>query len=144
MMKNVILLLAGISMVGFVALPLVASAEGGKHGGKMKEACRADVERLCADAKGKKEIFQCLRENRGSLSDACNEGLKKARKHKGKHRKALKEACGQDFKTYCGGVEHGDGRIKACIKENRTKFSESCTEFLKKARQRHGKHQDQD
>lgn len=39
-------------------------------------------------------------------------------------------ACAADIKEKCAGVEPGDGRIKACVKEHFTELSEPCQERL--------------
>ncbi|MBP2562413.1 cytochrome c556 [Neorhizobium galegae] len=39
-------------------------------------------------------------------------------------------ACRTDLKTYCDGVERGDGRIAACLRDNAQKLSSSCRSAL--------------
>jgi hypothetical protein len=39
-------------------------------------------------------------------------------------------ACGADIKTLCGGVEPGQGRIAACVKERFKDLSEPCRDLL--------------
>lgn len=34
--------------------------------------------------------------------------------------------CAEDIKTLCAGIKPGEGRIKACIKSNLTKLSQTC------------------
>ena len=46
----------------------------------------------------------------------------------------LVAACGQDIKTLCPGIEPGDGRIAACLKENRRKLSSGCKDAIKEQR----------
>jgi hypothetical protein len=47
-------------------------------------------------------------------------------------REALK-ACETDIKTYCAGVERGEGRIGKCLKQNQEKLSEQCKTQLQAA-----------
>jgi exonuclease VII small subunit len=47
-------------------------------------------------------------------------------------REALK-ACEADIKTYCAGVERGEGRIGKCLKENQEKLSKQCKTQLQAA-----------
>ncbi len=46
----------------------------------------------------------------------------------------LAAACGQDIKTLCPGIEPGDGRIAACLKEHRRKLSAGCKDAIKAQR----------
>ncbi|CDZ62073.1 cysteine rich repeat-containing protein [Neorhizobium galegae] len=39
-------------------------------------------------------------------------------------------ACRTDLKTYCDGVERGDGRIAACLRDNAQKLSSPCRSAL--------------
>ena len=41
-------------------------------------------------------------------------------------------ACAADIKEKCAGVERGEGRIRACVKEHLTEFSEPCQTRLAK------------
>ncbi len=46
--------------------------------------------------------------------------------------KVLK-ACKEDIKTLCEGVQRGEGRIAACLKEKADKVSEGCKAAVKDA-----------
>ena len=39
-------------------------------------------------------------------------------------------ACRTDLKTYCDGVERGEGRIAACLRDNAQKLSPPCRTAL--------------
>lgn len=41
-------------------------------------------------------------------------------------RGAVREACKNDVATLCAGIQPGEGRIKACLRENKDKLSEGC------------------
>lgn len=45
-------------------------------------------------------------------------------------------ACKADFATYCPGVQPGNGRIAACLKEHEAQLSPACKDALAKARER--------
>ena len=49
------------------------------------------------------------------------------------------EACRQDIQTLCPDVKPGDGRIKACVRKNHSKFSDECKAAIKAQRQHSGK-----
>jgi len=70
-----------------LAMPLAASArEGG-----MKGACKADVEKLCPDAKpGGGEIRKCLHDHEADLTDACKQAME--RRHARHHEKSSEQS----------------------------------------------------
>lgn len=43
---------------------------------------------------------------------------------------AVARACRTDLKTYCDGVQRGEGRIAACLRENAEKLSSPCRTAL--------------
>jgi hypothetical protein len=47
---------------------------------------------------------------------------------------ALAEACAADVQKLCPGTQPGEGRIKACLKDNRAKLSDGCKAAIKGAR----------
>jgi hypothetical protein len=53
---------------------------------RVREACHADVERLCSDVKpGGGRIRECLRAHHADLSDGCKAAIKEAREHHHPH-----------------------------------------------------------
>ncbi len=49
-------------------------------------------------------------------------------------KQAVRQACRDDFKTYCAGVQPGGGRIAACLQQNFDKLSPGCRDALKAAK----------
>ncbi len=45
----------------------------------------------------------------------------------------MAKACKNDITQYCAGVQAGEGRIAACLKENRAKLSDGCKAAAKGA-----------
>jgi hypothetical protein len=45
-------------------------------------------------------------------------------------------ACRQDVQTLCPGVQHGGGRIMACLKSHETEVSPGCKAAIKEAHAR--------
>ena len=43
---------------------------------------------------------------------------------------AVRQACGTETERHCAGVQPGDGRMRACVKEHFTEFSEPCKQAL--------------
>lgn len=49
---------------------------------------------------------------------------------------AVARVCRTDLKTYCNGVERGEGRIAACLRQNAEKLSSPCRTALSDMAQR--------
>ena len=39
---------------------------------------------------------------------------------------AVRQACRPELEQHCAGIEPGEGRLRACVRENFTTFSEPC------------------
>ena len=39
---------------------------------------------------------------------------------------AVRQVCGPEIQQHCAGIQPGEGRLRACIKENFAAFSEPC------------------
>jgi len=46
----------------------------------------------------------------------------------------VRQACRDDVKQLCGGVQPGGGRLKQCLKDNAAKLSDGCKQALLAAR----------
>jgi len=46
----------------------------------------------------------------------------------------LRQACRDDVKQLCSGVQPGGGRIKQCLKDNAAKVSDGCKQAIQAAR----------
>jgi hypothetical protein len=42
----------------------------------------------------------------------------------------VRQACGTEIQQHCAGVQPGEGRLRACVKENFAAFSEPCTRAM--------------
>lgn len=89
------------------------------------EACRADVDTLCAsDPKTPGWRGKCLRENTAKLSDACKSALAAMRDQ----RETVRTACAGDIEQHCKAeaAEKDGGRPMRCLKSNEDKLSAGC------------------
>jgi len=50
---------------------------------------------------------------------------------------SIKEACKQDAKTLCQGIQPGGGRIAACLKQHKDEVSAECKDAVKEQRGEH-------
>ncbi len=99
-------------------------------GARAEDACRADVERLCAGIPaGGGRITACLKANQAKVSPECKAELasvtRKARE--------VGEACADDISSYCPGVEPGKGAVLRCLAENSVTLSPRCKEVVQGA-----------
>jgi hypothetical protein len=39
---------------------------------------------------------------------------------------SVRQACGPELQQHCAGIEPGEGRLRACVKDNYAAFSEPC------------------
>jgi hypothetical protein len=97
-----------------------------------EKPCAGDVAKFCGNVKpGEGRIAGCLRQNEAQLSPACKVHLVQVKE-------ALKEAhqaCEDDIAMFCGGVQPGGGRIKECLKANKSHLSRKCKVKLFEAKE---------
>jgi Cysteine rich repeat len=43
---------------------------------------------------------------------------------------AVRQTCGPEIQQHCAGVQPGDGRLRACVKQHFAHFSEPCRQVL--------------
>jgi len=79
------------ALTSAILVPAATFAQGappapsGGHGefAKVREACRNDIARFCADVKpGDGRIRECLKAHVTNLSDGCKAATKEAREHR--------------------------------------------------------------
>lgn len=96
--------------------------------------CEADAERLCAESAGSggdKLVVACLVQYKDQLEPGCVSALKRARRVQ-----AFRRHCGSEVKKLCPGVEPGEGRVVACLKENEAQVSQPCKDRWARRRAR--------
>jgi Cysteine rich repeat len=86
------------------------------------QPCRADVARLCPDAKGRAEVHACMQEKGEQVSAEC-----KAKWADFKQRaQVAMEACKPDAEKFCKDVKPGHGRVAVCLRQHESELSEAC------------------
>lgn len=103
--------------------PATPAAAQGKGGGPL-EACRADVDKLCAKAERTQGWRgKCLRDNTANLSDGCKSAIAAVREG----REKVRTACSGDIASLCKTEGDGkDARPMSCLKTNEAKLSTGC------------------
>lgn len=110
--------------------------EAGKKGedrrmGPMGEACKADFEKFCKDAKGGPgEKMNCMKEHEKDFSEGCKAGMVKAREDFMKQ-----HPCAAETEKLCPGMKPGDGKFAACVKEHEKDFSGTCKADMAKRKE---------
>jgi hypothetical protein len=94
------------------------------------QACQADVQRLCPNAKAGKERQECMRQHKDEVSPECRHLVTGMMERRGEAHEAMR-ACGPDAQKLCKGVQPGEGRIVACLKQHQSELSEGCASALK-------------
>ncbi len=86
-------------------------------------SCRNDVTSLCAAAgRGAEPVLACLNARLDEVSDTCRIVL--AADERGDRPDF--GACNGEVELYCSDVEPGDGRISACLVENKALLNARC------------------
>lgn len=103
--------------------PAAQPAAAGKGGGPL-EACRADVDKLCASAERTQGWRgKCLRDNAAALSEGCKSAISSVREG----REKVNAACAGDIAALCKAEGDGkDARPMRCLKSNEAKLSADC------------------
>ncbi len=112
-----------VTMLAPVAAFAQSPAAAPQGRGGPLEACRADVDQLCATAeriqgwRGK-----CLRDNAAKLSDGCKSALAAMQEQ----RQKVRAACATDIAELCKSDAAEGGRPMRCLKGNEAKLSAGC------------------
>ncbi len=123
----------------FVVISLVA-ATGWAQGDQnliegLKKACHKELTTFCKGVQpGEGRILACLYAFQDRVSGKCEYAVYDAAVQLERAATALKFAaaeCKDDLLKYCGNVEVGNGRVKACLDKNEKSLSEKCKEALK-------------
>jgi len=92
-----------------------------------ERACNTDAEKFCSQGGGL--VVDCLLDHQNDISDACYDALKvRLGNEQGM------QACRQDSRRFCPGVEPGGGRVVDCLIDHEQEISEDCYQFLKSKR----------
>jgi hypothetical protein len=92
-----------------------------------ERACDTDAEKFCSQGGGL--VVDCLLDHQNDISDACYDALKvRLANEQGM------QACRQDSRRFCPGVEPGGGRVVDCLIDHEQEISEDCYQFLKSKR----------
>jgi len=101
----------------------------------LKKACHKELTTFCKGVQpGEGRILACLYAFQDRVSGKCEYAVYDAAAQLEQAAVALKFAaaeCKDDLLKYCGNVEVGNGRVKACLDKNEKSLSDKCKEALK-------------
>jgi hypothetical protein len=101
----------------------------------VKKACNKELTTFCKGVQpGEGRILACLYAFQDRVSGKCEYAIYDAAVQLEQAAVALKFAateCKDDLLKYCGNVEVGEGRVKACLDKNEKSLSEKCKDALR-------------
>ena len=101
----------------------------------VKKACNKELTTFCKGVQpGEGRILACLYAFQDRVSGKCEYAIYDAATQLEQAATALKFAaaeCKEDLLKYCGNVEVGNGRVKACLDKNEKSLSDKCKDALK-------------
>jgi len=101
----------------------------------VKKACNKELTTFCKGVQpGEGRILACLYAFQDRVSGKCEYAVYDAAAQLEQAATALKFAaaeCKDDLLKYCGDVEVGNGRVKACLDKHEKSLSEKCKDALK-------------
>jgi len=101
----------------------------------VKKACHKELTTFCKGVQpGEGRILACLYAFQDRVSGKCSYAVYDAAAQLEQAATALKFAaaeCKDDLLKYCGNVQVGKGRVKACLDKNEKSLSDRCKDALK-------------
>ncbi|HVO22435.1 MAG TPA: cysteine rich repeat-containing protein [Candidatus Margulisiibacteriota bacterium] len=101
----------------------------------IKKACHKELTTFCKGVQpGEGRVLACLYAFQDRVSGKCEYAVYDAAAQLEQAAMALKFAaaeCKDDLLKYCGDVEVGNGRVKACLDKHEKALSEKCKDALK-------------
>lgn len=103
---------------------------------KMEKSCANEIEKYCSDVTpGDGHTVYCMQAHEDKIGPGCAYDLEDAVLNLQVAGDVLKDAvnaCRADIAGVCGKIQPGQGRVAACLVENRTTVSPGCADAIKK------------
>src|SRR5436190_2223007 len=101
----------------------------------LKKACHKELTTFCKGVQpGEGRIVACLYAFQDRVSGKCTYAVYDAAAQLDEAVTALKFAaaeCKDDLLKYCGNVEVGNGRVKACLEKHENSLTDKCKDALR-------------
>lgn len=115
--------LAGLAGLGLALAGAPAVAQ------EIEGVCARDVERLCPNLERGRQLRKCIQERQSEFSPECKARMEELEGR----RRAFREACADDIRTYCANTEGGRGRILRCLQAQQLRLSPECRTAVEQA-----------
>jgi len=103
---------------------------------KLEDACRNDIKKYCSTVTpGEGRMIYCMEAHEDKISAKCTFELRDTSAGIQAAADALKDAviaCKAEITGVCGKIQPGQGRIAACLLENKSTASSGCADAIKK------------
>ena len=147
-MKITTHLLAGLGVLPLLVTLSVASASAQTNIGKtlieklnakiasLEKTCAGDIKKYCRTVTpGEGRMVYCMQAHEDKISPKCSYEVGQAAASVQATLDLLKEgviACKAEIAGVCGKVQPGQGRVAACLVENKSTASKDCAEAIRK------------
>jgi hypothetical protein len=131
-----VLAAAGLAGSGLAQTPVedVKAAMEGELAANVLEGCGNELAEYCAAVTpGQGRVLACLYAHNDKLSGQCEAALYDSAARLERAINAVTyvgSACRTELKTYCTGVEVGEGRVAECLKDHASELSPECDQAL--------------
>jgi hypothetical protein len=103
---------------------------------KLEDACAKDIKKFCAKVTpGEGRMIYCMLAHEDKITPKCAFELGEAATNVQSTIEVLKDgmiACKAEIDGVCGKIVPGQGRIAACLLQNKSTVSSGCAEAIKK------------
>jgi hypothetical protein len=121
--------------LAFIAVGLPARAQP-------SDACKGDIEKLCADVKkGQGRLIKCLNEHSAEVSADCKKAMAErkaararhaARRAQGRKGGGMRPACNADIEKLCKSAVGKRRELATCLNEHKSDLTSECKESVER------------
>jgi len=98
------------------------------------KACETDIQSYCSQVTpGEGRMLHCMAAHEDKISGRCQYAFYEAATILEQIAQAtayIASQCATDIETHCRGVAMGEGRILACLNENKAEVSDACNQAV--------------
>ncbi len=129
MKKTIVLLTAAFGF--FISANSIAQESLVEH---LVKACETDIRNYCSQVTpGNGRLLHCMAAHEDKISGRCHYAFYQAASILEQLATAtayVASQCAADIETYCSDVRMGEGRVLACLTENKSDVSDTCNQAI--------------